>query len=175
MDVGGYRHDYEGFYEKTLFQMSINRGRTTTNQGAHANLVGILSFLLFLSWWRALRRRSNHLETMWIPLEARHLNSFKNSIKETCKYVFSYILDDRIIYSWCLNVLNLRFNEFRCIWCFDQNFIKLSTSDPNMSYHESFYMLWVYYETNPIWLLGSQMGEFSKFFELCECKDLGEM
>ena len=27
MDVGGYRHNYEGFYEKTSFQMSINRGR----------------------------------------------------------------------------------------------------------------------------------------------------
>ena len=24
MDVGGYRHNYEGFYEKTSFQMSIN-------------------------------------------------------------------------------------------------------------------------------------------------------
>ena len=48
MDVGGYRHNYEGFYEKTSFQMSINRGRTTTTEGAHASLVGILSFLLFL-------------------------------------------------------------------------------------------------------------------------------
>ena len=50
MDVGGYRHNYEGFYEKTSFQMFINRGRTTTTEGAHASLVGILSFLLFLSW-----------------------------------------------------------------------------------------------------------------------------
>ena len=50
MHVGGYRHNYEGFYEKTLYQMSINRGRTTTTQGAHASLVGIISILLFLSW-----------------------------------------------------------------------------------------------------------------------------
>ena len=50
MDVGGYRHNYEGFYEKTSFQMSINKGRTTTTEGAHASLVGILSFLLFISW-----------------------------------------------------------------------------------------------------------------------------
>ena len=50
MDVGGYRHNYEGFHEKTSFLMSINRGRTTTTEGAHARLVGILSFLLFLSW-----------------------------------------------------------------------------------------------------------------------------
>ena len=50
MDVGGYRHNYEDFYEKTSSQMSINRGRMTTTQGAHASLVGILSFLLFLSW-----------------------------------------------------------------------------------------------------------------------------
>ena len=112
MDVGGYRHNYEGFYEKTSFQMSINKGRTTTTEGAHATLVGILSFLLFLSWWRALKRRSNHPETVWIPLEARHLNSFKNSFKETCKYVFSYILDDRIICSWWLGILNVRFNVF---------------------------------------------------------------
>ena len=90
--------------------MSINRGRTTTTEGAHASLVRILSILLFLSWWRALKRRFNHPETVWIPLEARHLNRFKNSFKETCKYVFSYILDDRIIYSWGFNVLNIRFN-----------------------------------------------------------------
>ena len=134
MDVGGYRHNYESFYEKTSYQMSINRGRMTKTQGAHASLVGILSFLLFLSWWRALKRISNHPETMWIPLEARHLNSFKNSFKETRKYVFSYIVDDRIICSWCLNVLNIRFNEFHCIWCFDQNFGKLSTSDPITPY-----------------------------------------
>ena len=50
MDVGGYRHNYEGFYEKTSYQISINRGRMTTTQGAHASLVGILSFLLFFSW-----------------------------------------------------------------------------------------------------------------------------
>ena len=131
MDVGRYRHNYEGFNKKTSYQMSINKRRMTTTQGAHTSLVGILSFLLFLSWWRALKRRSNHPETVWIPLEARHLNSFTNSFKETYKYVFSYILDDRIICYWCLNVLNIRFNEFRCIWCFDQNFKKLSMSNPN--------------------------------------------
>ena len=112
MDISGYRHNYEGFYEKTSYQMSINRGRTTTTDGAHASLVGILSILLFLSCLRALNRRSNHPETVWIPLEARHLNSFKNSFKETCKYVFSYILDDRIICSWWLGILNVRFNVF---------------------------------------------------------------
>ena len=70
-------------------------------------------------------------EEIQIPLEARHLNSLKNSFKETCKYVFPYISDDRILCSQCLNVLNIRFNEFRCIRCFDQNFEKLSTSEPN--------------------------------------------
>ena len=50
IDLGGYRHNYEGFYEKTSYQMSINRGRTTTTEGAHESLVGILSFFLFLSW-----------------------------------------------------------------------------------------------------------------------------
>ena len=112
MYIGRYRHNYEGFYEKTSDQMSINRGRTTTTKCAHESLVGILSILLFLSWWRPLKRRSNHPETVWIPLEARHLNSFKNSFKETCKYVFSYILDDKIIFSWWLSILNVRFNVF---------------------------------------------------------------
>ena len=50
MDVGGYRHNYECFYEKTSYQMSINRGRMTTTEGAHTSLVGILTILLFLSW-----------------------------------------------------------------------------------------------------------------------------
>ena len=34
MDVGGYRHNYEGFYEKTSYQMSINNERTSTTKGA---------------------------------------------------------------------------------------------------------------------------------------------
>ena len=38
MDVGGYIHNYESFYEKTSFQMSINKGRTTITKGAHASL-----------------------------------------------------------------------------------------------------------------------------------------
>ena len=40
----GYWHNYEGFYENTSYQMSINKGRTTTTQGIHASLMGILSF-----------------------------------------------------------------------------------------------------------------------------------
>ena len=83
MDVGGYIHNYEGFNEKTSYQMSINRERTTITQGTHASLVGILSFLRFLSSLRALKRRYHHPETLWILLEAKHLNSFKNSFKET--------------------------------------------------------------------------------------------
>ena len=35
------------FYEKSTYQMSKNRGRIITTQGAHASLVGILSFLHF--------------------------------------------------------------------------------------------------------------------------------
>ena len=116
MDVGGYRHNYEGFYEKTSFQMSINRGRMTTTGGAHESLVGILSILLFLSWLRALKRRSNHPETVWIPLEARHLNSFK---------IPSFIIDDRIICFWWLSILNVRFNVFHCISCFWSKFWKV--------------------------------------------------
>ena len=50
MDVGRYRYNYEGFYEKSTFQMYVNKERTTTTKGTHPSLVGILSFLLFLSW-----------------------------------------------------------------------------------------------------------------------------
>ena len=71
------------------------------------------------------------METVWIPLEARYLNSFKNSFKGTSKCVFSYILDDRIICSWCLNILNIRFNVLCYIRCFDQTFESLSTTKPN--------------------------------------------
>ena len=46
MDTSGYRHNYGGFYKKFIYQMSINRRRTTTTKGAHANVVRILSFIL---------------------------------------------------------------------------------------------------------------------------------
>ena len=49
IDVGGYRYNYEGFYEKSTYQMSINRVRMITTQGAHTTIVRILSFLLSLS------------------------------------------------------------------------------------------------------------------------------
>ena len=62
MNVGGHRHYYESFYEKSTYQISINRGRTTTTQGAHESLVRILSFLLFFSWERALKKISKNLE-----------------------------------------------------------------------------------------------------------------
>ena len=38
------------FIKKFTYQMSKNRERMTTTLGAHASLVRILSFLLFLSW-----------------------------------------------------------------------------------------------------------------------------
>ena len=38
------------FYEKYIYQMSINRRRMIRPQGADVSLVGILSFFLFLSW-----------------------------------------------------------------------------------------------------------------------------
>ena len=69
--------------------------------------------------------RSNHPTIMWISLEARYLNNIKNLSSEPCKYVFSYILDDRIIGSWCLDILNTQFNVFYNILCFDQNFRRL--------------------------------------------------
>ena len=31
MDIGGYRHNYEGFYEKSTYQISINKGENDYN------------------------------------------------------------------------------------------------------------------------------------------------
>ena len=49
--------------------------------------------------------------------------------------------------------------------------------DENMtkSNHASFSTFWLLYETNPTWILGSQMFEFSHFYQLCGCKDLGKV
>ena len=87
MDVGRYIHNYEGFYEKFTYQMCINKGRMITPKGAHASLVGILSFLLSLSLSLSLLVKSFEGEIqpfgVSIPLEARHLNSFKKYFKGT--------------------------------------------------------------------------------------------
>ena len=50
---------------------------------------------------------------------------------KSCKYVFSFIQDDRIIYSWWLSGLNIQFNVFRCIRCFDRNFESSLIFEPN--------------------------------------------
>ena len=44
MDVGRYRYNYESFYEKSIYQMSISKEKIIITQGAHASLVGILPF-----------------------------------------------------------------------------------------------------------------------------------
>ena len=49
IDFYGYRHNDKIINEQFTYQMSINRRRMTKIQGAHASLVGIISFLLFLS------------------------------------------------------------------------------------------------------------------------------
>ena len=50
MDVGRHNHHYEGFYEKFICQISLNRERRNGTQGSHESLIRIFSFLLFLSW-----------------------------------------------------------------------------------------------------------------------------
>ena len=82
-DVGGYIHNNECFYEKSTYQMSLNKGRTTTTKGTHTSLVGIISFLLFLSWRRAFNRTSNHLKIVWILLEDRHLQNLVSMFSHT--------------------------------------------------------------------------------------------
>ena len=41
--------------------------------------------------------------TIWILLEARHLNILKTPSEDPCKYKFYSILDDKIVYSQYFN------------------------------------------------------------------------
>ena len=41
------KNNYESFYEKFIYLIYINKGRTITTQGAHASFVRILSFFYF--------------------------------------------------------------------------------------------------------------------------------
>ena len=74
------------------------------------NLVKTLSFILFFSYRRVMKKRSNCLIIVWILLKARHLNNFENSFNKPCKYGFLSILDDKVIGSWHLNILNIQLN-----------------------------------------------------------------
>ena len=48
VDLDGYSHNYEGFYEKLRYQMSINRRKTTITQGVHAKFENSLLYFLSL-------------------------------------------------------------------------------------------------------------------------------
>ena len=48
IDVGGYRYNYMGFYEKSIYQISMNWRRMTTTQVAYASLIKNFLLLLFL-------------------------------------------------------------------------------------------------------------------------------
>ena len=79
MDIGGYRHNFEGFNEKFTSIMSISNERTITLNSAHVNLVVDSPF----SYLCLLLKISNLLVYRSCGY---HLNSFKNSFNEPCKY-----------------------------------------------------------------------------------------
>ena len=64
---------------------------------------------------------------MWILLEVGHLKNFENFFNEPYQYGFKCILDDKIINSQQLVVLNVRFDIFYCILCFNLKFENLSS------------------------------------------------
>ena len=67
-------------------------------------------------------------------------------------------------------------STFKC--CNNENiYLYMAECGKNMtkSYQASFSTFWLYYETNSTGLLRSQMVEFLHFYELCWCKDLGEV
>ena len=71
---------------KFTYIISINQGRATTPKSVHVNVVGnspILSLSLLV---KILKRRSNHLTMIWIPLNVGHLKSSNNSFNDLCKY-----------------------------------------------------------------------------------------
>ena len=98
------------------------------NRGAHASLVELLLPLLFLSWWWVFEMRSDHLETVWIPLEAERLNGWRTLSNDPYKCEFYSILDDRITKNrwWDHLLLELQlswmfwFNTFCCNHYFGQ-------------------------------------------------------
>ena len=67
-NVGGYRHNFKGFYKKILYPMSINKERIDTTQGFHANFVDktLLSyvFLLEKSIEEEIKLSNNHVDTV---------------------------------------------------------------------------------------------------------------
>ena len=80
-----------------------------------------LSFSLSEELWRgypSIQKSCEYCESL------DTLIALRTPSREPCKYVFSYIIDDSIICSSCLNVMNTKFNVFRCIQHFDQNFEK---------------------------------------------------
>ena len=50
MDIGGYRHNFEGFWEKFTYLMSINKEKMNTIEGAHTKFMksSLLSFFALL-------------------------------------------------------------------------------------------------------------------------------
>ena len=48
IDIGGYRHNYEGLYKNFTYLMFINK-KTTTTHDVHVSVMRILSFILFIS------------------------------------------------------------------------------------------------------------------------------
>ena len=49
MNNGYSIHYFTSFFKNFIYPMSINKGRTTTTQGAHTNFMKNLSFLFFFS------------------------------------------------------------------------------------------------------------------------------
>ena len=75
-------------------------------------------------------------------------------LSEPYKYRFSLILDDRIIGSWCLGVLNVQFNLCNCVQCFDQSFgmlIDLKSQHSHISNWKKFRNFWILKILETLW------------------------
>ena len=83
MDVGRYRYNYKGFYKKIYIPTIYKYGENNRNSRCSCKpcenyLISSISLLE-----KSFDEEINHHEIVWIPLEVRHLNSFKNSFKKT--------------------------------------------------------------------------------------------
>ena len=82
MDVGEYRHNYEGFCENFTCQTSIHMGTRTKSKSVRTNFLknSLLSTLsLFLKSTKEEIQPFGHCVD---KLEARHVKSFKNSFNK---------------------------------------------------------------------------------------------
>ena len=87
--------------------MSINKGRMNTLKSAYLillknSLIYSLSLLM-----KRIEEKIQSPNDRVVIVDAEELKNIKNFVNKLHNYGFLYILDDKIISSYCLDVLNV--------------------------------------------------------------------